>query len=520
MVEDGGTFAADLVNCIASRTFQTSIRRKFLSMVVLTDISVPLAVSVAVAALTCILLDFWRRNRNLPPGPWGLPFVGYYPFLTSQPNMDFAKLSKKYGQVFSFRSGGALFVILNGSKNIRGALVERAEEFIGKPKEMNFLDWVSHGLGVAQEEGSTWKEHRRYFLHTAKNFGFGKQEMEDTIRDETTTLVEDLRKANGQPVHLGLHLDYVVNSVILKVMFNKKLDKNGELFKKLAKAVHALLANIADHRLMLVGKPFQLGMHVLPWATEVRQSRVFLRNLVEEIVAEHVRNFDPENEHVDNYVDSYLYEMEKLRKNGQLQGSSYTMERLIAIAMNMTMEGTGGDTVCSLLTHASHQPLEQKKVQEELDNVLGKDGVLSWQDRKNTPYLEAFIQELYRTAPAFPTTTLYCNFEETKLNGFRIPKRSILIGNLWSINYDPDIYENPTEFNVNRFLNEGGKRIKTDGPYPFSMGKRDCVGQSLAQMEIYFIIGNLLHNFTLVGTDKFGVVKAVPRDETYTIETT
>lgn len=65
-------------------------------------------------------------------------------------------------------------------------------------------------------------------------------------------------------------------------------------------------------------------MHVLPWAAEVRQSRIFLRKLVEEIIEEHVRNFDPNNLH--DYVDSYLYEMDKLRKSGQFQNSSYTSE--------------------------------------------------------------------------------------------------------------------------------------------------------------------------------------------------
>lgn len=89
---------------------------------------------------------------------------------------------------------------------------------------------------------------------------------------------------------------------------------------------------------------------------------------------------------------------------------SFPVERLIAIAMNMTMEGTGGDTVCSLLSQASQRPAEQRRVQEEMDAALGPDGTLSWQDRKKLPTLEAFIQELYRTAQAFPTTTLYCNF--------------------------------------------------------------------------------------------------------------
>lgn len=67
-----------------------------------------------------------------------------------------------------------------------------------------------------------------------------------------------------------------------------------------------------------------MGIRVLPWATEVRQSRNFLRKMVEGIIEEHVRNFDPNN--LRDYVDSYLFEMEKLKKSGQLQGSSFTSE--------------------------------------------------------------------------------------------------------------------------------------------------------------------------------------------------
>lgn len=86
--------------------------------------------------------------------------------------------------------------------------------------------------------------------------------------------------------------------------------------------------------------------------------------------------------------------------------------RLLAISMNMTMEGTEstGDTICGLLYQASRRPEDQRKVQQELDAVLGREVLLSWLDRKRLPYLEAFIQELYRTAPAFSITTHYCNF--------------------------------------------------------------------------------------------------------------
>lgn len=88
------------------------------------------------------------------------------------------------------------------------------------------------------------------------------------------------------------------------------------------------------------------------------------------------------------------------------------VSRLLAISMNMTMEGTEsvGDTISGLLYQASRRPAEQRKVQRELDSVLGREVLPSWLDRKKLPYLEAFIQELYRTAQAFSITTHYCNF--------------------------------------------------------------------------------------------------------------
>ncbi|GIX83313.1 cytochrome P450 2U1 [Caerostris extrusa] len=96
----------------------------------------------------------------------------------------------------------------------------------------------------------------------------------------------------------------------------------------------------------------------------------------------------------------------------------------------MTMEGTDsvGDTICSLLTEVAKHPEEQKKEFKK-----------RW--------------------------TL--NFEETTIRGYRIPKRSIIIGNLWTINNDPELFPNPSKFDPNRYL---GENIKSNGPYPFQHG--------------------------------------------------
>lgn len=90
------------------------------------------------------------------------------------------------------------------------------------------------------------------------------------------------------------------------------------------------------------------------------------------------------------------------------------MKRLHSITMNMLMEGSEsvGGTIFGLLKEASNHLDEQKLVQDELDSVIGRERIPSWSDRQNLPYVEAFIQELYRHSMPFNITTHYCNFSE------------------------------------------------------------------------------------------------------------
>ncbi|GFU14633.1 cytochrome P450 2J5 [Trichonephila clavipes] len=87
---------------------------------------------------------------KLPPGPSGLPFLGYYPFLSSEPEKDYTRMGKIYGDIFSFRSlGGNLIVVVNSVKLIKEVLVKRADEFQGRPKSYSLDSWFTGGLGAS-----------------------------------------------------------------------------------------------------------------------------------------------------------------------------------------------------------------------------------------------------------------------------------------------------------------------------------------------------------------------------------
>lgn len=103
---------------------------------------------VSVAVVAIIIIGIWSKSNNVPPGPWGWPVVGSYFDMEQFHYRSFMELYEKYGEVFSFRSfGGTRFIVLNGISAIREVLVSRADEFIGRPLQNNFLKWIDDGYG-------------------------------------------------------------------------------------------------------------------------------------------------------------------------------------------------------------------------------------------------------------------------------------------------------------------------------------------------------------------------------------
>ncbi|PSN45989.1 Methyl farnesoate epoxidase, partial [Blattella germanica] len=177
---------------------------------------------------------------------------------------------------------------------------------------------------------------------------------------------------------------------------------------------------------------------------------------------------------------------------------SFTEEGLITICQDLF--AAGGETTTSSiefsLLYMVLYPEVQKNVQKELDSVVGQNRRPTLEDRPNLPYVEAVITELLRVCSIAPLTPPHRVTEDTYLNGYLIPKDTMVLINLYSLMQDKEHWGDPENFRPERFLNAQGKFVKDDWMIPFGTGKRMCLGEVLARSTVYLFFTSFLQEFT------------------------
>jgi flavonoid 3'-monooxygenase len=141
-----------------------------------------------------------------------------------------------------------------------------------------------------------------------------------------------------------------------------------------------------------------------------------------------------------------------------------------------------------------------KQVQRELDIVVGKDRLVTESDLPRLTFLAAVIKETFRLHPSTPLSLPRVAAEECEVDGYRIPKDTTLLVNVWAIGRDPASWPDPLEFRPARFLS-GGSHATVDvkgSDYeliPFGAGRRICAGLNWGLRVVTLMTATLVHSF-------------------------
>lgn len=150
---------------------------------------------------------------------------------------------------------------------------------------------------------------------------------------------------------------------------------------------------------------------------------------------------------------------------------------------------------------ALHQEVQQL-VRKEIHEKIGKERAPRTGDRQEMRYTEAVLMEVQRIASIVPTALPHRTISACKVMGYDIPANALVIPNLYTIHHDPSIWPAPDRFDpeanfIHRDENGVIKLINTEFLIPFGVGKRICLGKSLAKQELWIFFVGILQKFAI-----------------------
>lgn len=152
----------------------------------------------------------------------------------------------------------------------------------------------------------------------------------------------------------------------------------------------------------------------------------------------------------------------------------FTDEQLLSICLDFFQAGTEttSNTLSFGLMYMIHNRRVCDNVQAELDAVIGRKRHPILQDRSHLPYVEAVLSEIMRISNVAPLGIAHRTIENTQFREYLIPKDTVMLVSLYSLNMDKGYWKDPENFRPERFINDNGEYIPhAEQFFPFGLGE-------------------------------------------------
>ncbi|XP_053323441.1 cytochrome P450 2C37-like [Spea bombifrons] len=448
---------------------------------------------ISILLTLLFLVSFWKqqkRYRNLPPGPPPMPLLGNPFYLTKNAaSRYYPELSKKYGPAFTLWKMRSPTVVLCGYEVVKDALVNHGEEFSGRPKYPT-QDVYSGGYSFLSAS-LTWRPFRRFILSSLRNAGVGRKIMEDRVLEEADSLIQATAKKAGQPFDPMHVLTLAVTNIMSSIVFGEKCEYQDKKLHHLIQTTRRHSSNIRSmfHEICNL---FPVLLKLPTIKDKLCKEVGELGTLVQDQVHFHEHALDHSNPR--DFTDYFLLKMKEEPGAGSIF-NKLSLQMLTNSLLVGAMDTTP-TTLKFFLVLMAHLPHIQEKVQREIDEVVGPQRLPGVTDRAQLPYTNAVIHECQRVLDLAPISHYHVLTTDTQFRGFTLPKGTRVIPFLSSVLTDPTQWETPEEFNPGHFLDDEGLFLTKSAFMVFSAGKRACLGEPLARLELFLFFSALLQRFT------------------------
>ncbi|KAI3923863.1 hypothetical protein MKW98_032716 [Papaver atlanticum] len=448
------------------------------------------------------------KAKKAPEAPGAWPIIGHLRLFmskTESPYVTLGAMADKYGPAFNVRFGCHEILVLSSWEMIKECFTTNDALFSNRPDPLNIRQMFNcdESLGFAPY-GPFWKEMRKIAaqqLLSNQQLRLWKDLKYQEIYTSFNDLNELCNKNGGTAqVRMDYWFAFMTYNIFAAVVagYQSKEPKSAVVGEQYKKAMEDLL-----HLTTVFA--FSDVVPCLKWVDRLRGlvrkmncCREELNSIAEGFIEEGRRKRRlREGDGDQNFIDVLLTFKEK----SQLPGQDHDA---VIQSMVLDMLSGGSDTTYITLTWILalllNNPHDVERAREELDAHVGKNRQVEESDIPNLLYIQAIIKEsmrLYPTATLLPRMTM----EACEVGGFHVPAGGYLYLNIWKIQRDPKVWENPSEYRPERFLTDGKEDMDVKGQnyelIPFGVGRRMCPGVTSALQVLHLVVARLIQGFDM-----------------------
>ncbi|KAI1790162.1 cytochrome P450 [Ganoderma leucocontextum] len=455
---------------------------------------------VAFFAITSVFaraLRIKRAGERLPPDPPGHWFFGHTP-PRSHVAFHYNELGKTYGPVYTLRYGSKYVCVITGHRAAIDIMVKQSHKLADRPRYIVAGEILSKGMRILAIRAGDRLRRLRGSLHAIlqpqASIAYVPIQMQHArsyvldILDIPEQHLTHAKRQIGRRLFLLIRPRFAA-SVIMSVTYGKTTPTSysDPEVQQINKGTARLGDTLRPGAYLIESYPW---LRYVPGMTskleQWHQEEIALYRGQVEAVKERLANNDAQP-----CFTTYLLEHQ--------EESGLSDDELAYLAGSMF--GAGSDTTGGVLGFfvmaAAKYPETQRRVQAQLDAVVGRDRLPTFADQDKLPEVWAYIEELFRWRPVAPAGFSHAATEDVFWKDCVIPAGTEVVGCHWAIARDPDVFPDGDTFSPGRWLDEKGE-MRTDLRFfNWGFGRRICPGQHLADRSLFITIALALWAFDI-----------------------
>ncbi|KAI0792996.1 cytochrome P450 [Irpex lacteus] len=462
-----------------------------LASTVTSDIRLTSSVVVLIGVATWTVFSSLRK-RHSPPGPPRLPILGnVLQVPTQMPWIQFTEWSKQYGPIFSLDLLGQQVVVLNTHKAAGDLFDRRSNIYSDRPRLVMAGEILTGGIFmVFARYTDVWRKMRR-----ASHESFNPRAVEKYLPIQAEAAAHAVSRILAQPDSWEDNLKRYTASAILSSVYGwPTFSTEGPIIKRLHAHTARIASAVVPGAFLVDFFPF---MKYFPsWLAKWKRDGLAWHKAETEMF-EGFNAGVAEKLHAGEAQHSFVTE---LIETEERHGLSKKQAAWLAAIMVSAGAETTSTTVFNFILAMTLYPDVLRRAQAEIDAVVGRERVPTFEDKDNLPYIRAIVRETLRWRPVGPLAVPRQATEDDWYEGYFIPKGTTVIGNIWAMNRDPTIFPDFEAYRPDRFLDETGKNeiappdTHQMGHVTYGFGRRcvSCVGLHFANHALFIVIATIL----------------------------